>query len=79
MTAKISRLLAASTFAFASLLLSCNSDESSVAAPSTDSLTEEQLRLPENALKGLVVAEGLEVKIMATEPMLKKSHQYGCR
>src|SRR5688500_17884868 len=28
-------------------------------------------RLPENALKGLVIANGLEVKTMATEPMLK--------
>src|SRR5215204_1692695 len=37
----------------------------------TDSLTDEQKRLPENALKGLVVANGLEVHTMATEPMLK--------
>jgi putative membrane-bound dehydrogenase-like protein len=36
-----------------------------------DSLTEEQKHLPENALKGLTVAEGLEVTPFATEPMLK--------
>ena len=36
-----------------------------------DSLTEEQKRLPENALKGLVAFDGLEVRTMATEPMLK--------
>lgn len=52
-------------------LVSCNNNkDSSPAAGTTDSLTEEQLHLPENALKGLVIAEGLEVKAMATEPML---------
>ncbi len=34
-------------------------------------LTEEQKRLPENALKGLRVAPGLEVRPFATEPMLQ--------
>ena len=54
------------------MLISCNSNED-VSAPgnTSDSLTEDQLHLPENALKGLVIAEGLEVKAMATEPMLK--------
>lgn len=33
-------------------------------------LTEMQKRLPENALKGLTIASGLQVKTMATEPML---------
>jgi putative membrane-bound dehydrogenase-like protein len=36
-----------------------------------DSLTEEQRHLPENALRGLEVGEGLEVVPVATEPMLK--------
>jgi putative membrane-bound dehydrogenase-like protein len=36
-----------------------------------DSLTEEQKRLPENSLKGLVAFDGLEARTMATEPMLK--------
>src|SRR5215204_3132327 len=53
-------------------LTSCNNnDEGTVAADTSDSLTEEQLHLPENALKGLAVASGLEVRTMATEPMLK--------
>jgi putative membrane-bound dehydrogenase-like protein len=34
-------------------------------------LTEEQKRLPENALKGLKVADGLVATTFATEPMLK--------
>src|SRR5688572_1875165 len=49
---------------------SCNNNDRVVETGTTDSLTEEQLHLPENALKGLVIAEGLEVKAMATEPML---------
>ena len=36
-----------------------------------DSLTEAQKRLPENALKGLTVAYGLQVQLMATEPFVK--------
>ena len=39
--------------------------------PLKDSLTEVQKRLPENALKGLNVAYGLQVQLMATEPMLQ--------
>lgn len=52
-------------------LISCNNSDSTVVNNSGDSLTEEQLHLPENALKGLVIAEGLQVQAMATEPMLK--------
>ncbi|MBX3238634.1 MAG: c-type cytochrome [Chitinophagaceae bacterium] len=40
-------------------------------ATAFDSLTEDQKRLPEFALKGLTVVEGLEVTMMAAEPMLK--------
>ena len=54
------------------MLISCDTnDDVSESVSTSDSLTEEQLHLPENALKGLVIAEGLEVKAMATEPMLK--------
>ncbi|MCW3118598.1 MAG: c-type cytochrome, partial [Chitinophagaceae bacterium] len=53
------------------LLFSCNNDSSPGKTAIVDTLTEEQKHLPENALKGLVVAEGLEVTPMATEPMLK--------
>jgi putative membrane-bound dehydrogenase-like protein len=56
---------------FAFLLFSCNSNDVSVNNNGADSLTDEQKRLPENALKGLVVTNGLEVRTMATEPMLK--------
>lgn len=41
------------------------------AATPKDSLTPAQMRLPENALKGLSVAYGLQVQLMATEPMLQ--------
>src|SRR5688500_4121778 len=50
---------------------SCNSSGEDVKVATTDSLTDVQKRLPENALKGLVVSNGLEVKTMATEPILK--------
>ncbi len=42
-----------------------------IAATHKDSLTPAQMRLPENALKGLSVAYGLQVQLMATEPMLQ--------
>jgi putative membrane-bound dehydrogenase-like protein len=58
--------------AIMAVLVSCNGDnDPPVSSNSKDSLTEEQLHLPENALKSLVVAEGLQVEVMATEPMLK--------
>lgn len=58
---------------FAVMLAACNGNNSSTSSTtsSTDSLTDAQKRLPENALKGLDVFEGLEVHTMATEPMLK--------
>jgi putative membrane-bound dehydrogenase-like protein len=43
----------------------------SSASSDTAGLTEEQKHLPENALKGLTIAPGLEVHAFATEPMLK--------
>jgi putative membrane-bound dehydrogenase-like protein len=59
-------------FIIAALSSSCNNqDNTNIVKASTDSLTEEQKHLPENALKGLTIAEGLEVKPFATEPMLK--------
>ncbi len=62
-------VLVLSLFAF---LFSCNNNASNQQKTvASDSLTEEQKHLPENALKGLVVADGLEVKPVATEPMLK--------
>lgn len=37
---------------------------------SYDSLSEEEKRLPENALKGLKIAEGLEASLFASEPVI---------
>ena len=51
------------------LLTGCNNGTSTTS--STDSLTDAQKRLPENALKGLDIFDGLEVHAVATEPMLK--------
>src|SRR5215203_5932486 len=53
------------------LFYCCNSSGEDVKVANADSLTDAEKRLPENALKGLVVSNGLEVKTMATEPMLK--------
>ncbi len=61
-------------FVFICLLASCNnagSDKTIKADNKPDSLTEQQKHLPENALKGLTIAPGLEVHAFATEPMLK--------
>jgi putative membrane-bound dehydrogenase-like protein len=63
---------------FACYLFSCNgASDKSATIPVTDTtnvkpdtLTEVQRHQPENALKGLVVADGLEVRTLATEPML---------
>ena len=56
----------------ASLFVSCNNEAGEVkAGGETDSLSEEQKHLPENALKNLTIADGLEVTAIATEPMLQ--------
>ena len=56
----------------AGFLVSCNNavDKEKV-ENKTDSLSEVQKHLPENALKNLTIADGLEVQAMATEPMLQ--------
>ena len=62
---------------FAGFLSSCNNNTATTATVENkvdnlkDSLTNEQKHLPENALKGLTIAAGLEVHAFATEPMLK--------
>lgn len=54
------------------LLFACQQPEKAPAtAPAPDSLTEKQKHLPENALKGLAIADGLEVTPFAAEPMLQ--------
>lgn len=54
------------------ILASCNNEAGrGEAGADTDSLSEAQKHLPENALKSLAVADGLEVTAFATEPMLQ--------
>lgn len=73
MLTKTNRSAKVVSYVFAAILLAgCNSNTSNTTATATtDSLTDAQKRMPENALKGLDVFEGLEVHTMATEPMLK--------
>src|SRR6478736_7606190 len=53
-------------------LTACNNSGDQVSDnKGTDTLTETQKHLSENALKGLHVYAGLDVETMATEPMLK--------
>lgn len=55
-----------------SLFVSCNNAPGKAKAEiQADSLSDAQKHLPENALKSLRVAEGLEITAMATEPMLQ--------
>jgi putative membrane-bound dehydrogenase-like protein len=64
------RRIAGFTIFCAALLTACtnNSSEKTVAS---DSLTDAQKHLPQNALKGLAVADGLQVEPFAAEPMLQ--------
>lgn len=57
-------------FLFAISFVACGTRENR-SSNSTDTLSESQRHLPQNALHGLTVAEGLEVKMMASEPMLR--------
>ncbi|HUQ64570.1 MAG TPA: PVC-type heme-binding CxxCH protein [Flavitalea sp.] len=52
------------------LFVSC-SDKNSDNKNTADTLSEEQRHHPQNALKVLTVADGLEVKMMASEPVLR--------
>ncbi|HZH96051.1 MAG TPA: PVC-type heme-binding CxxCH protein [Flavisolibacter sp.] len=51
-------------------LLSCSNGDSVSTTGKSDSLTEEQTHLSSNALKGLTVFKGLEVRTVATEPTI---------
>lgn len=53
------------------LCSSCGSRDTDRGGAASDTLSEEEKHLPQNALKGLTVAEGLEVKLMASEPVLR--------
>src|SRR5690606_14739941 len=49
---------------------SCQSSSTIEAGIEFDSLSQDEKRLPENALKGIKVAEGLEAKLFASEPTI---------
>jgi putative membrane-bound dehydrogenase-like protein len=59
----------AAAIMLAAFFFSCNNEKSS--NTKKDTLTAAQQHMPENALKGLEVFDGLEVHTFATEPMLK--------
>ncbi len=50
---------------------SCGSGGSSADGSKLDTLPEDQRHLTANALRGLKVADGLEVTLMAAEPAIK--------
>ena len=52
-------------------IVACNNTAGNTDIVKNDSLIEVEKHLPENALKGLVVADELEIKKFATEPMLQ--------
>ncbi len=55
-------------------LFSCNNKETDTLVKTTtktDTLTPDQQHLAKNALRGLTIANGLQVETFATEPMLK--------
>jgi putative membrane-bound dehydrogenase-like protein len=68
---KIYQRLSFACLIFLSLILFSCSNNSRESSATTDTLTDTQQHLAENALKGLEVFEGLEVHTFATEPMLK--------
>src|SRR5690606_13659872 len=54
----------------ATVLFSCQSPNQTEKTSTYDTLSEEEKRLPENALKGITMAEGLEVTLFASEPTI---------
>ena len=53
------------------VFISCNNNGNNDQAYTKDSLPDSLRHLPQNALRGLITAEGLEVKMMASEPVLR--------
>lgn len=60
-------------FLFIASIFSCNNTPQSPGktVAKADTLTPEQQHLPENALQGLAITNGLIIQTMATEPMLR--------
>ena len=53
------------------LFISCNSQKDTQSTPPPPILTEAETHLPENALYGIEVADGLQVQLFASEPMVR--------
>jgi len=51
--------------------ISCREGNSGISGNTNDSLPDSLRHLPQNALRGLTAAEGLEVKMMSSEPVLR--------
>ena len=60
------------------IFVSCNNNGNNDQVYTKDSLPDSLRHLPQNALSGLITAEGLEVKMMASEPVLRNPHKHRC-
>ncbi|MBL7700529.1 MAG: c-type cytochrome [Chitinophagaceae bacterium] len=58
-------------FLFSFFLFSCSDSTNNNFSNSTDTLSEEQRHLAQNALKSLKITDGLSVNMMASEPVLR--------
>lgn len=56
---------------FLALFFACGENASKDTSSGTDTLSEDQRHIPQNALKSLKVADGLQVRMMASEPVLR--------
>jgi len=56
---------------FSIFLISCREGNSGISGNTNDSLPDSLRHLPQNALRGLTAAVGLEVKMMSSEPVLR--------
>jgi putative membrane-bound dehydrogenase-like protein len=58
-------------FSFCVFLFSCSQSNEDVSNSKDDSLPDSLKHLPKNSLKGLKTSDGLEVQMMASEPILR--------
>ena len=58
-------------------IVACNNSIDNAEKTKNDSIIEAEKHQPENALKGLVVTDQLEIKKFATEPMLQNPTNIG--
>lgn len=64
------KLFVCASLAATTALFSCQPSNPQDAASTYDSLSEEEKRLPENALEGIKMADGLEATLFASEPTI---------